>query len=199
MKIKKIKILKDVVSVTFTERKEDGTIKSVTEDHETKPHPDLLQSLANLRAHFGLLTGYIPSKSIKKIETPAEDLVESFNVYALSVKTGDDEGVVISGQKTLENGKKVTVNTPFTRFTEGEESAYKFTDDLIQKVERANKEIESFLDGSKKADDPQGKLFEQAPTLPPASGTRNTDTEDAELVEEGGDAEVWKDGKRPNL
>src|SRR4051812_37043600 len=122
MTIKKIKIVKDTLEVSFTERKEDGTNKTVTELHETPPHPDMLQAFANLRAHWGILVGYIRLKDVKKIETPPEDLVEPFSVHAVSIKTGDDEGVVLTGQRRLDNGSKVTVNTPFTRFSEGEES-----------------------------------------------------------------------------
>lgn len=190
MEIKKIKIVKAGVLVEFSERKSDGTIKKVSEEHETTPHPDLFQSFANLRAHFAILTGYLPAKAIKKIETPAEDLVDTFTVHGLSIKTGDDEGVVITGQKTLDNGKKVTVNTPFTRFGEGDESAYKFIEDLVDKVERAEVEISAYLDGSKKADDPQGKLFEDKPV----NRIQNTDTEDAQLVDDG---EIWENGQRP--
>jgi hypothetical protein len=195
MTIKKFKYVKDAAEISFTSKKEDGTLKTVSEVHETKPHPDLLQSLANLRVHFGLLTGYLPFKAVKKIETPADDLVDSFNVHAISVKTGDDPGVVLTGQKTLENGKKVTVNSPFTRFGEGEETAYKFLDDLEDKINRATVEIEAYQSGEKKADEPQQSL-----PFGENGNTRTNEPENLEFEEVASsidDGEVWEGGKRP--
>lgn len=196
MKIRRFKILKDSIEVEYQEQKPDGTPKKVKEEHQTKPHADLLQSYENLRVHFALLTGYIGIKQVKKIETPPEELIESFSVHSISVKSGDDPGVVITGQKTLEDGKKVTVNTPFTRFGESDEAkGYRYIDDLIDKIDRANQEQTAYLDGSKKGDDPQQTLpFAGDMTGKP----QNRDVEDAILVDDESDtANVWKDGERP--
>lgn len=206
MRIKKAKLKDDALEVVYTERKPDGTVKTVTESHETKVHPDLVQSFENLKIHLAILCGFVALKQVKKIETPPEDLTENFHVRGISIKTGDDEGVVISGHFINPLTKKaVILNTPFQRYTEQEESAYKFTDDLIEKVERANAEVNSYLDGSKKAEEPQ-----QAINFPETPAPQNRLPEDIEsedvdpnastseqIAQRLEDKEIWKDGKRP--
>lgn len=197
MVIKKFKFVGGAVEIKYTTRKKDGTLKVVTENHESEPHPDLILSLANLRVHFGLLTGYLPLKAVKKIDSPAEDIVESFNVTGFSVKTGEDEGVVITGGKTLENGKYVPVNTPFTRFGESDETAYKFLDDLEDKIKRASEEVHAYQHDDKWADQPQQSLpFGENGN----SNTRSNELENAEFEEVAtsiDDGEIWEGGQRP--
>lgn len=188
MEIKNAKIIDDALEVTYTRREEDGTHTKVTEARSARIHPDLRTAFDNLKIHLTLLTGYAAIKSVKKIETPPEDLTAPMFINGYSHKTGDDEGVVIKGYRKLENGRTVTLNTPFTRYTESEETQYKFLDDLIDRIERANTEVNLYLSGEKTGLDPQQQL--------PFDGPKNTNTEDLELVNEGDD-EVWKDGKRP--
>ncbi len=204
MKLKKVKIVKETVEVDFSDRKEDGTEKVVKEVHETKPHPDLLQALANLRVHLAVLTEYIPLKAVKSIATPPEDVLEPFTVSGFSIKTGEDEGIVITGRKTLENGKTVTVNTPFTRLNEDGDASYKFMPDLIEKMERAQTEVNAYVDGSKKAEEQQitmnfddGQPVTHVQVFDPE--TRDDKTPLFKEIPQGGDPEVWENGKRPAL
>jgi hypothetical protein len=190
MEIKNAKIIDETLEVTYNRREEDGTNTKVTEVRSARIHPDLRTAFDNLKIHLSLLTGYSTVKQVKKIETPPEDLTAPMFINGYSHKTGDDEGVVIKGYRKLENGKTVTLNTPFTRYTESEETQYKFLDDLIDRVERANTEVNLYLSGEKTGADPQQQLpFAE-------NEAQNTNTEDLELVSEGDD-EVWKDGKRP--
>jgi hypothetical protein len=188
MTIKKAKLTDPGLTVIFTERPKDRKEAKNTREDSTEVHPDLLQAFANLRIHLAILTGYVSVKQVKNIETPKDELIETFFVKGISIKTGDDYGLVISGHHTLENGKAVILNTPFTRFEEGEESAYKYIDDLADKVQRAETEIDAYLAGEKVGADPQGNLFE---------GQGNGQTKELAGANTG-DPEIWEDGERPN-
>ena len=207
MQLKSAKLKDGQLEVSYSERLQDGTMKKTSEGYTRKAHPDLEQAFKNLRVHFGLLCGFINIKSVKKIETPPEDLIEGIHIGAIHIKTGDDEGVTITGYCINPLTKKaVNTNTPFQRYSESEESAYKFIDDLIEKVERAAKEIEAYLDGSKVAADPQGNLFEGEQK--PSVNTAGADELPWEEVKEGAtteeqiaqrleDKSIWADGVRP--
>jgi hypothetical protein len=194
MVIKKFKVKDDLLEVTYTKKEKDGSITVVNETHEAKVHPDLLQAMDNLKVHFGLIIGLITVKQVKKIETPAPELLENIHVSGLTIKTGDDPGVIITGHYTTPWKKAAIMNTPFTRLAEAEESGYKEAEDLQTKTDRAVEEVRLYLVDGKKADDPQQQLGFPEP--------QNTNVEEAEYVEadaDQGDAEVWKDGQRPNV
>lgn len=197
MQVKKAKLNEDGLTVIFIERPAGRKERKTTLEDQTPVHKDLTQSFQNLAIHLALLTGYVSVKTVKNIETPKAELTEGFHVNGISVKTGDDPGVVISGHRILENGKAVILNTPFTRFEEGEESAYKFTDDLVNRIERAELEVNAYVDGSKLGDDPQlAMTFENEDETRARLNTENLT--EAELVGDE-DGEVWKDGKRPKI
>jgi hypothetical protein len=195
MKIEKAKVIKgETLEVTLQKPGPDGKKFYAVETHPSTVHPDLLQAYANLRLHFALLSGYMPVKGIKEKDFVKEDLVEEFTVIGFSLKDGDNPGFVLTGQKKLANGKVVTVNTPFTRFEESEETGYKFIEDLEEKIQRAVKEVEEYL-GGKFATDPQQQLpFGQGDQPPSANNNEEEEPEEAE-----GDPEIWEGGKRPNV
>lgn len=194
MKIRKAKLEGEGLTIVFTERPDGRKPRKSTLEDETPVHPDLVQSFKNMRIHLGILCGYIAAKTVKNIETPKDELIESFHVKGISVKSGDDPGIVISGHRILENGKAVILNTPFTRFEEGEESAYKFVEDLLAKCERAEVEVNAYVDGTKKGEDVQKAIeFPEAP-----QGNNGVEDIEHEMINENeGAEEVWKDGVRP--
>lgn len=195
MQVRKAKLNGDGLVIIYEEKPPGRKERNVTLTDKTPVHDDLKTSFQNLAIHLAILTGYVSVKQIKNIETPKPELFEGFHVNGISVKSGDDPGVVISGHRILDNGKAVILNTPFTRFEEGEESAYKFTDDLQAKINRAVGETSAYEDGSKLGDDPQLALFQDN-----GAGARldseNVTEEELEEMTEGAD-EVWRDGKRP--
>jgi hypothetical protein len=206
MRLKKAKLKDDQLEVTYTERLEDGSNKTVSETYDRKAHPDLIQAFKNLAIHLAILTGYVSVKQVKNIETPKEELTEGFHVSGISIKTGDDEGVVISGHRKLETGKAVILNTPFQRYTENEESAYKYTDDLIERVNRANEEITAYLNGTKKGEDAQQALAFPEVTKPagnddelPWEDVKPEDTTSEQIAQRLEDKTIWANGERPKL
>lgn len=198
MQIKKVKLEEkgaEGATIIFIERPEGRKERKTTYEDQTPVHKDLIQSFQNLAIHLAILTGYVSVKQVKNIETPKPELVDGFWVNSISVKGGDDPGAVISGHRILENGKAVILNTPFQRFEEGEETAYKFTEDFVDKIERAEKETNYFVDGTKKGDDAQLGLFDGEQ---PATISENVTGEELEEMT-AGDDEVWKDGQRPKV
>lgn len=197
MTIKKVKLTDggdSGLTVIFVERPQGRKERKTTQEDQTPVHADLKQAFANIAIHLAILTGYVSVKQVKTIETPKPELFDGFHVSGISVKTGDDPGVVISGHRILENGKAVILNTPFTRFEEGEESAYKFVDDLVARIERVEDEANEYLEDRKKGDDPQGSLFTDTGENE-LKAPQNTDVED---LQEGA-GEVWENGQRPNV
>lgn len=161
IEIKSAKLVKEqTLEITFAKTEKDKTTTSVKETHKSKAHPDLVDAYAALKAHLGILTGYISPKLIKDItNTQDVDLVDQFKVSSFSLG-GDEgaEGFVITGHRILPNKKAVILNSPFTKFEEKEETRYPFMEDLEEKLETIQKELALYL-GGKFAPEPQQELF----------------------------------------
>lgn len=198
MKVRKAKLNGDGLVITYEEVPQGRKKRNVILTDDTPVHKDLTQSFQNLAIHLVILTGFVSTKQVKNIETPKPELIEGVHVNGISVKSGDDPGVVISGHRIHpDSGKAVILNTPFTRLNEGDETAYKFVEDLQEKLDRAVKETSAYEDGTKLGDDPQLTMFDDNEAKERTDGENVTEGELQEMTE--GDDEVWKDGKRPNV
>lgn len=118
-------------------------------------HPDTLNLFQYLRIHFALACEFISVKQLKSINDYNQSLVEKFTV--LKVKIKKEEGVSLTGYKLLGKGPW-NFTAPFIRFTDDEQSAYRYIDDLTEKVELLEEEVIKYIDGSKVGKDPQGTL-----------------------------------------
>lgn len=199
--IKKAKIVKgERLDIAFIKDYGGGERNPASEEFKAEMHPDAKQAFANLRVHLALMVYAIAQSSINEIETPDEELISTFHIHGYSIG-GDEEdkGVVLSGHRILPNGKAFNFSTPFYRFNENEESRYKFMDDLIAKLERVDKEIRLYVDGEKRAKDPQGQFDFEGPKEPT---TKLFIAADLGLVEkteeEGGVKDFDKDGVTVN-
>lgn len=158
--IEKFKLIKgEFPEITFSRIEKDATPTSVKESHKTPVHPDLLNSLKSLCIHLGLICDFLDTKDIKKIEKYDESLIDKFRVTGISIGGSDgEEGVVLTGQKINKKGMAVILNSPFTRFEESPDTAYKFVDDLREKVDVVIEEVKAYMNGSKVGEEKQGKL-----------------------------------------
>lgn len=160
--IKKGKLIKkgDAVEITYSKIDDAGGKSDVPKEIFTAPiHGDLLQAFENLAIHLAVGCGYVKPSRVKDIATPAPELTEGFHVSSVSIGGDDDaEGFVISGHCLLPEGKAVILNTPFRRFEENEQSAYRFIDDVREKIDRVILELRAYMEGRKRGTDPQGKL-----------------------------------------
>lgn len=175
-KIVKAKVKKgDFALITYTEH--DGKAKHTIEE-KSPVHQDFKNAIAGLTPHFVLLCGLADSAEVKSIAKMPAEMTKDIAAYAYSIGGNDDDaGIVISGQKTLKNGKVITINSPFTRFKEDEATAYKFIKDLAAAVEKVETEVAAYLDNGKRAPEPQMSMFDDVDddddtdARPPKSGS----------------------------
>lgn len=159
IKIQKAKLVEgERLEVTyFRNGGKDET--TVNEKHKATVHPDLKKSFSDMAIHLALLSDFAVTSDIDDITSPDEELTRKFEVRGFSYGGAEgEEGVVLSGHKILRNGKALGLNTPFTRFTEAEESIYQFIDDLQDRLDHACDEVKAYIMGAKIAPDPQPEL-----------------------------------------
>lgn len=125
-------------------------------------HKDLIEATQALRVHLAVITEYIPEKNAFKNED-----IDNFVVTGYSIGGNEESpGIIITGYRLTKKGKTVTLNTPFTRFEEDDNTRYTHMDDLMRKITVIEKEIIRYLKEGKKAEDPQGSLdFPEEPSL----------------------------------
>lgn len=161
--ITKGKILKgDKVEIEFTQQNSmDEEPAKGTYEHSAPPRKQLKSAMGALAIHACLLGEFIPLSSVGDISRPNPNLTKDFNVSGFTIhNTGTEkEGVTITAQKMLSNGKALGFNTPVTRFEDQSENAYSYLDELSDSIELCKDEMLEYLNG-KHAEDPQGKLFD---------------------------------------
>lgn len=164
--ITKVKLVKkEFLSIDYTRIEPDATTASDSYENKMRPvHPDCRAAFKALAIHLALLCDYISTKQIKEIDKYDPVHSEKFNVTGVSIGGGEgEEGVVLTGHKITAKGKAVILNSPFTRFEEADDTAYRYVDDLRAKVDAVINEAKAYMDG-KRGEDPQGKLeFEEEP------------------------------------
>lgn len=155
------KLLKgDKVEIEFL--KQDSADESPVECFEKSsaiPKPEFKKAFADLAIHAALICEFIPLSSVKKIQNPDPEIIKDFNVSSFKIVAheAEDEGIILTGQKTLRSGKKVGFNTPIIRFNDESETAYEHIDILDKAIDTCKDEIRKYLNGEHEAD-PQGKL-----------------------------------------
>jgi hypothetical protein len=158
--ITKGKLLKgDKVEVEFIEKDDDGNPAECSKSKNSPPPAQSLRvAFSNLSIHAAILAEFINSSSINDIAAPEHPDLEKFSVSGFTIVGGEKmEGVILTGAKTLKNGKALIFNTPITRFEDQSENAYDYTNDLLESIETARVEIQKYLDGHH-ATDPQQEL-----------------------------------------
>lgn len=159
IKIIKAKILKgDKVEVDYQKTESDLSFTEINEKHNSAPHKDLTKAFAAIAVHAALLSEFISVNEIADIEEPEHPKLKDFTVSGFTV-VGDEEeeGVIITGLKTLRSGKMMMFNTPLTRYNDASDNRYDYLDDLQKVVNLARKEVKRYLEGHR-APDPQLSL-----------------------------------------
>jgi hypothetical protein len=147
--ITKVKILKEEVIFGFSKIEKDATTTICpAETHKSIPHPDFRQAMQAMAVHLGLLCDYLSTQQIKDIDKYDPELVEKFVVTGISLRAKqDNEGIVLMGRKITKRDSSVTLNSPFTRFEENEETAYRYIDHLMGLKEILIDEAHQYLAG----------------------------------------------------
>lgn len=163
--IHSIKIPKnDNVEVVYKKTNPDGSEVDADDTHnkngKSKPHPDFRRAIDGLAVHAAIILDYIPSKSVKSIETTKSTSKEMdlFVMRGFNL-TGSDatEGVQLHGSRQLSVGGVNNFTTPPVRFNVEAGTGYQFVDDLAKAVAAVKEECIKYL-GGKYEEDAQGSL-----------------------------------------
>lgn len=194
IEITKAKILNGPkVEIDYIKTDDQGRVSEHEDRYKNEPHPDFRKAFAALAPHAALLAEFIDEGEIKNIKTPDTEKFSAFAITGFTIGGSDEkEGVILTGQKTLRTGKKMSFNTPQTNLNAEGEGAYVFIDDLWEKLREAKKQASLYL-GGYYAVDPQlpldfsdgGKSKTVVKVLPPIS----TEEKIRQAIETGGTEE----------
>lgn len=163
IEIKKAKIKSKIFLAYEYKQTIEGTQNDISTSSNAPIHPDLQEKFNALIPHFALLTEQIGEFIMEKVvrennESEKEELVERFNVTGITISDSNgEEGVVLTGQKILKNGKVVNFNTPFTKYYDDMES-YEYGEELQKTVADLKEEVLEYMNG-KQAESNQLEMF----------------------------------------
>jgi len=148
----------------YTLLEHDGDESTNTEVVVMSPrraHQDLVRAFKELIPHLILLTESIEGKSLDDVSKDVR--FKNFEARSFSIGGNDEHrGCVISGVRTLNGNKVISLNTPFTRFEPDTDAGqYEYLEELQAAIDTCIDEIKAFLEG-KHAVNPQLQLFETA-------------------------------------
>lgn len=150
--IHKAKLKKGVTLVVeYTENGSDGP-STVQKTCTADVHPDLLKKFSNLSTHLAALCDQYDRAGV------LSDRIE-FRGFTIKGEA-EKEGVILTGLRTVNDSRKLLLNSPFQRFgEEGEDVGYEKVQDLLDDLHAAKQEVLAYLFESKHAPNPQGNLF----------------------------------------
>jgi hypothetical protein len=175
LNISKVKIVKgQFLEISYSKLEKDATSAAISEKHESPVHADFRTSLRALAIHLALRCDYITAQQVKSIDKYDQGLAEKFHVSGISIGSGKSgDGVVLTGHKITKSGEAIILNTPFTRYEEDSKTAYRYIDDLQNKVDAVISEVQLYLGGKR------GDLQQLALELPDTE-----EKEEEEAIEE---------------
>lgn len=143
------------VFVAYSTYSEDGLVMTAQKDFKPAPHSTFVDAMAKFIWHMLFLT------EIKNVDDfnamPAPSAISGYRVTGVSISGSDEkEKVVITGYKTLSNGKGFSFNTP-PHLLASEE--YQHGEDLVACIETLSKEAIEYMNG--KHGVVQGDLFKE--------------------------------------
>lgn len=148
--IKKAKIVNgDNLAVTYSEEVGKDTNK-VNLECSARVHADLRAAFSTLDKHLALLC--------EQYDEHGERCTGTISSTGFSIAgSGDNEGVVLIGQRALENGKVLNLTSPFEKW-EDEAGTYGDINKLSQAIEHCKSEVYAYLFENKHAPDAQLSL-----------------------------------------
>ena len=117
-------------------------------------HEDLREAFQNLIPHFAFICEEINESVCRQaindiekgvIQDSETDPLRKYNVSGFTLGK-DSEGVTISGSKSLESGKSVNINTPFTAW---DDTDYPFISELMESVDLLKDEVYQYIEGKR--------------------------------------------------
>lgn len=111
-------------------------------------HNDLQEAIDALKAHFVLLTEMVKTPKGKDLDkVSVMPVLDEFAIKQIKfTDKGTIKGVVITAQRTLEEGRVFKCPTPFANF-DGETHEYKYVQELANDCEVVKDEIAQYIQG----------------------------------------------------
>ena len=130
------------VNIGYKNFDENGFVGSTNKDYKKVPHNDFIQALQGFRWHLLFLTEFRKAADFSRF--PTVDADDTFRVCGV-VLTGSEEkqGFMITGYKTLSNGKGFAFNSPNLR----ESEEYDFMEELTAAWTNLKNEAGAYLGG----------------------------------------------------
>lgn len=143
IEITKVKLVKDGKKLALG-IKESGKVKADDEKTCHNPvHPDLKAAIQALAPHMAYLT----HSEFKQKEDPK--FIERFTISGYSIGGKEDnEGVVITGHKSVDHGT-VVLNSPFVLFGAEPGARYINMDTLLGQIKVIEEEVKLYLNENK--------------------------------------------------
>lgn len=151
IEIKSAKVKSDLFLAYSYTQKEEHRVNNHDTKSDAPIHPDLRHAFNNLVPHLILLAGQTMKEDAVSIlsneSETTEEMLENYKVTAFTIGgSGESEGVTITGYKILANGKKINLNTPFTKFHDDNDS-YAYDSELIKTIEDLKEEVLAYMSG----------------------------------------------------
>ncbi|MBC7749568.1 MAG: hypothetical protein H7Z76_13510 [Methylotenera sp.] len=117
-------------------------------------HDDLREAFQNLIPHFAFICEEITESvcrqainDIKKgvAQDSETDPLRKYDVAGFTLGK-DSEGVTISGNKSLESGKSININTPFQQW---DDTDYPFMAELLESIDLLKSEVYEYIEGKR--------------------------------------------------
>ncbi len=202
IEIKKAKIKNGIFLAYEYVQKADDIENKITTSSDAPIHEDLRGAFGRLVPHFALMTEEVNEFDVDGVIRQDEEAecLAKFEVTGVTIAgTGDSEGVVISGYKTLESGKVVNFNTPFQKF----EDEYQYSEELYNAVAMVRTEVYEYMEGKQAPRKEVGSFDfgdedEEAFSMPnPADEILNNLPENVEVsISSGGQTKKLGRGKK---
>lgn len=168
MEIGKITSKFGVLYIEYSERQtinDAATTVVSKQQFQHVAHPDLMEALEKIIPHLVLLTeqAHLDKQQMRLMHDVRliRDHFKDYKVTGFSLKGSEDNlSIVIIGQRTLSNGKTISLCTPNQKFND-ENDHYDYASELFLHVDKVRAEAELYMSG-KAAPSPQTEMdFEE--------------------------------------
>ena len=160
----------ETCKLKYDHHRANDVVDECTNNSSALVHADLKKAFSKLTPHLAVKCEQIDASLISDIETiekydeeiheegGLEHKISMFHVYGFQVQgVGENEGVILTGSRTLSTGEDVTLISPKITW----DSDYLFVPDLQVAVDNLKKEVLEYHNGKTAPFYEQGDLFEE--------------------------------------
>jgi hypothetical protein len=133
------------VSIGYKSYWEQGLKDTTTKDCKGLPAADFHAAMQAFKPHLLFLTEFMEAEKFSKVPSLTDSIDKQFRVCGV-VLTGSEakEGLMITGYKTLSNGKGFSFNSPNLLLSDEQ---YPFIEELKQCWDVLTEEVDAYIKG----------------------------------------------------